>query len=257
MFSRGRASWIGSWPRCKCRRSRPGRGRFAGRCAAGCGLFALRDLDAGAHIIEYRGQIITWRTALLRHAKTGTDGHTYYFDRGDGTVIDGAVGGNCARFLNHSCEPNCEAVIDDGRIHIYTTRPVTAGSELLLDYASCRGLGQGAGFQRPPDRMRRFLALAGAELPLRRQRRRSTSAQNRANRLSVIGVERGGRDTSPVGDLMAVAACPPPGPRRDPCRWAHVEQNDKPAPRFTPGRRAIHNSADPCRSSKLPRPHQN
>jgi hypothetical protein len=100
----------------------------------GRGVFARRDIPAGMRILEYRGQVITWRTAKARHAKTGADGHTYFFDRGDGTVIDGAHGGNSARYLNHSCEPNCEAVNHEGRIHIYTTEPVTAGSELLLDY---------------------------------------------------------------------------------------------------------------------------
>jgi hypothetical protein len=100
----------------------------------GRGLFALRGLDAGRHLIEYRGQIITWRAALLRHASTGADGYPYFFDRGDGTVIDGAVGGNGARYLNHSCEPNCEAVNPHGHIHIYTSCPIRAGSELLLDY---------------------------------------------------------------------------------------------------------------------------
>jgi hypothetical protein len=100
----------------------------------GRGVFALRDIPAGTRILEYRGQVITWRTAKTRHATTGTAGHTYYFDRGDGTVIDGARGGNSARYLNHSCEPNCEAVNQRGRVHIFTIAPVAAGSELLLDY---------------------------------------------------------------------------------------------------------------------------
>ena len=50
-------------------------------------------------------------------------------------MIDAAVGGNEARFINHSCEPNCDAVIDDGRIWIETIRAVAPGEELAYDYA--------------------------------------------------------------------------------------------------------------------------
>jgi SET domain-containing protein len=50
-------------------------------------------------------------------------------------VIDAAVGGNEARFINHSCDPNCDAVIDDGRIWIETIRDVEPGEELAYDYA--------------------------------------------------------------------------------------------------------------------------
>jgi SET domain len=57
------------------------------------------------------------------------------FDVGDGTVIDGAVGGNSARWINHACSPNCEAEDRDGRIFIRTVHPVPAGEELSIDYA--------------------------------------------------------------------------------------------------------------------------
>ena len=50
-------------------------------------------------------------------------------------VVDAAVGGNEARFINHSCDPNCDAVIDDGRIWIETIRDVEPGEELAYDYA--------------------------------------------------------------------------------------------------------------------------
>ena len=53
----------------------------------------------------------------------------------DRVVIDAAVGGNQARFINHSCDPNCDAVIEDGRIWIETIRDVEAGEELAYDYA--------------------------------------------------------------------------------------------------------------------------
>jgi SET domain-containing protein len=50
-------------------------------------------------------------------------------------VIDAAVDGNEARFINHSCAPNCDAVIEDGRIWIETIRDVAPGEELAYDYA--------------------------------------------------------------------------------------------------------------------------
>jgi len=50
-------------------------------------------------------------------------------------VIDAAVDGNDARFINHSCDPNCDAVIDEGRIWIETIRDVEPGEELAYDYA--------------------------------------------------------------------------------------------------------------------------
>jgi SET domain-containing protein len=100
----------------------------------GRGVFALRDIPAGTQIVEYRGEIISWPTARARYAAMGLEGQTYYFDRGDGTVIDGLVGGNSARYLNHSCEPNCEAINENGRIRIHAVRHIPSGSELLLDY---------------------------------------------------------------------------------------------------------------------------
>ena len=60
--------------------------------------------------------------------------HTFLFTVDDKTVIDAAVGGNDARFLNHSCDPNCEAINDRKRIFIEATRNISAGEELLYDY---------------------------------------------------------------------------------------------------------------------------
>ena len=112
------------------------RRRFAVRRSPihGRGVFALRDIAAGERLIEYRGAVITWRAAQRQYEKTGVEGHTYFFDRGDGTVIDGGRHGNSARFINHSCSPNCEALNDDGRIVIYSSRRIRAGQELVFDY---------------------------------------------------------------------------------------------------------------------------
>jgi hypothetical protein len=102
----------------------------------GRGVFATRSICAGELICEYTGERITWDEAIGRHPRDPLQpNHTFYFDIGDGTVIDGAVGGNSARWINHSCVPNCEAEDHDGRIFIRATKPIDAGDELGLDYA--------------------------------------------------------------------------------------------------------------------------
>lgn len=102
----------------------------------GRGVFATRSIAIDELICEYKGERIDWNEALRRHPRDPSDpDHTFYFDLGDGTVIDGAVGGNSARWINHSCAPNCEAEDQTGRIFIRAIRPITAGEELSIDYA--------------------------------------------------------------------------------------------------------------------------
>ncbi|WP_392395972.1 SET domain-containing protein [Paraburkholderia caledonica] len=102
----------------------------------GRGVFATHALAAGEHVCEYRGERISWDEALLRHPRNPAHpDHTFYFDVGDGTVIDGAVGGNSARWINHACSPNCEAEDRNGRIFTKTVRPIRSGEELSIDYA--------------------------------------------------------------------------------------------------------------------------
>ena len=60
--------------------------------------------------------------------------HTFLFTLNSRTCVDAAVGGNAARFINHSCDPNCEAVIERGRIWIDAKRRIPAGTELVYDY---------------------------------------------------------------------------------------------------------------------------
>ena len=66
--------------------------------------------------------------------KGDDDGHTFLFVATNRTVIDGNVNGNDARFINHSCAPNCESVIDDGRVFLEAIRPIKQGEELGFDY---------------------------------------------------------------------------------------------------------------------------
>ena len=101
----------------------------------GKGVFALVDLAPGETLIEYTGEIITWTEALDRHPHDPSDpNHTFYFHIDEDRVIDAKYGGNSARWINHSCKPNCEADIEDGRVFIRSLRAIEAGEELFYDY---------------------------------------------------------------------------------------------------------------------------
>jgi SET domain-containing protein len=101
----------------------------------GKGVFAMHALAAGERVLEYKGEITSWRNAVRRHRREGVEGHTFLFGLSDGRVIDGSRRGNSARWLNHACAPNCEAIEDErGRIFIHTLRPIDAGEELFIDY---------------------------------------------------------------------------------------------------------------------------
>lgn len=101
----------------------------------GSGLFATREIPNGAQIIEYVGERISHAEADRRHAdKAEDDGHTFLFTIDAKTVIDAGVGGNEARFINHSCDPNCEVILTDGRPLVEALRTLRAGEELSYDY---------------------------------------------------------------------------------------------------------------------------
>ena len=102
----------------------------------GLGAFATRPIPAGMRLIEYAGERLTPREADERYPDVdGERHHTFLFAIDDDVVIDAAVNGNEARFINHSCDPNCDAVIEDGRIWIETIRDIEPGEELAYDYA--------------------------------------------------------------------------------------------------------------------------
>jgi len=101
----------------------------------GTGAFATRTIRKGTRIIEYLGQRISWRTADKRYDDEKMNRHhTFLFTVDDRTCIDAAVNGNEARFINHSCDPNCEAINDRKRIFIEATKTIPAGTELVYDY---------------------------------------------------------------------------------------------------------------------------
>jgi len=102
----------------------------------GKGVYALAPIARGERIIEYTGQLITWKEALKRHPHDPDDpNHTFYFHIDDGRVIDGKYGRNAAKWINHSCQPNCETDEVDGRVFIKAKRAIKPGEELNYDYA--------------------------------------------------------------------------------------------------------------------------
>lgn len=101
----------------------------------GKGVFATRKIHAGEQILEYEGERITWKEAVRReNLKEPGDFHTFFFSLESGKIIDGGSNGNDARWINHSCEPNCEAREEDGRVFIYALRDIARGEELNYDY---------------------------------------------------------------------------------------------------------------------------
>ena len=87
-------------------------------------------------IIEYRGQRTTWEIVSARPDSDPTIPSTRSSSRlSDGTVIDGGRRGNAARWINHSCAPNCKSFEDDdGRVYIEARRTIPMGEELTYDY---------------------------------------------------------------------------------------------------------------------------
>ena len=101
----------------------------------GKGVFALQPLRGGDTVIEYLGEIIPWSEALRRHPHDPSQpDHTFYFHIEGDRVIDGNVNGNAARWINHSCAPNCEAEEDGDRVFIKALHDIAPGEELFFDY---------------------------------------------------------------------------------------------------------------------------
>lgn len=101
----------------------------------GKGVFALVDIPKGVRLIEYLGERMTHEEADRRYGDLH-DGsaHTMLFAANDEVVIDATQWGSSARWINHSCGPNCEAIEDEGRVFIETKRAIRAGEELGYDY---------------------------------------------------------------------------------------------------------------------------
>ena len=97
------------------------------RSKTGLGLFAKAPIAKGAIITEYTGRTLT-------DAETYTCNSKYLFEVHSRKTIDGAARDNKARYINHSCKPNCEPVIRNGRVFIKALTPIKEHEELTYDY---------------------------------------------------------------------------------------------------------------------------
>ena len=108
----------------------------------GNGMFAVAPLRKGERLIEYKGQRRTHQDVDEGDTGDVESGHTFLFTLNDEYVIDANHGGNSARWINHSCKPNCEAVLEEAdgddqrkdRVFIEAIRAIKPGEELTYDY---------------------------------------------------------------------------------------------------------------------------
>jgi len=101
----------------------------------GRGVFANARIRKGARIIEYTGRRLPWKEAQdLPPLDPKHPYHTFLFSLDNGEVIDATVGGNPSRWINHSCDPNCETFEEDDRIFVHALRGLQPGEELFYDY---------------------------------------------------------------------------------------------------------------------------
>ncbi len=101
----------------------------------GRGVFALRPIAKGTRIVEYKGKLITDKQADRRFGRQQENSsHTMLFSVDDGLVIDATRNGNSARWINHSCAPNCKIEEENHRIFIDARRDIRPGEELSYDY---------------------------------------------------------------------------------------------------------------------------
>lgn len=103
---------------------------------AGKGAFATRDIAKGERLVEYVGERLTHAEADERYDDDSVDAHhTFLFNVNRSVIIDAYFGGNDSRFINHSCNPNCESEIEKSRVYIDAIKNIRTGEELTYDYA--------------------------------------------------------------------------------------------------------------------------
>ncbi|MFO1301731.1 MAG: SET domain-containing protein-lysine N-methyltransferase [Burkholderiaceae bacterium] len=114
----------------------------------GNGMFAATDIPAGARLIQYKGRLLTHAESDELYGDGADTGHTFLFSLNDDYVIDANQQGNSARWINHGCAPNCEAVVDEDargdrrrdRVFIESTRDIRKGEELTYNYGIVLGV---------------------------------------------------------------------------------------------------------------------
>ncbi len=151
----------------------------------GRGVFATKRIRPGQRLIEYTGERITQDEADRRYDDDSMDRHhTFLFEVDEENVIDAGKIGSDARYINHSCDPNCEAVNDGGRIFIESIKNIQPESELTYDY-SYEHIGE------LPDELRQqYICLCGKAkcrgtiLKVKKPRKRSKSRKTSTRKKS-------------------------------------------------------------------------
>ncbi|ODS61893.1 MAG: SET domain-containing protein-lysine N-methyltransferase [Arenimonas sp. SCN 70-307] len=108
----------------------------------GNGVFATQAIAKGERVVRYKGKLRTHEEVDGEYGEQPETGHTFLFTLNDKYVIDANIDGNAARWINHSCDPNCEAVFEESdtgkkrkdRIYIEAMRDIAAGEELTYNY---------------------------------------------------------------------------------------------------------------------------
>jgi uncharacterized protein len=101
---------------------------------AGWGVYATQDIPKNKRVVDYAGEKITHKESLKRENKYLEKGQIWCFTLNNRWVIDAGVGGNIARYINHSCRPNCYIDIKDGVIWIRAAKMIRKGQELTYNY---------------------------------------------------------------------------------------------------------------------------
>lgn len=183
----------------------------------GQGLYARRRIPRGTRIIEYTGDRVPL-ARLLVEVSGGAAAQVFTFRVNGSTVIDGARGGNEARLINHSCDPNCDAYVFDERVYIYARRDIERGEELTFDYQLRPALDR-----RPPKHDTaayrcgcgaprcRGTMLAGRRLAKRMSSATALAASLLAGSLMAIPASAGAHRGRGTDSSVAAAQGPQPG----------------------------------------------
>ena len=101
---------------------------------SGWGVYAAQPIEEDAYIVEYKGQLISQPEAWRREQRYLPRQRIWIFEIDDRWARDAAFGGNVARYVNHSCRPNCYIDIEGRHIWIKASRRIRRGEELVYDY---------------------------------------------------------------------------------------------------------------------------
>ncbi len=170
----------------------PARPFRLGRSRTGFGIFATRPIKKRSRIAEYKGPRLNVDDAL----KAENRGNRYLYEVNSKWTIDGTAHGNIARYFNHSCNPNADTFIRQGRIFIRTLRDIKPGEEIVYDYgrdylknviglsncqcSRCRKRRSKHAAELREKRLRRAKRVASAKKKARKSARKKTSGKRSA-----------------------------------------------------------------------------